>query len=58
MHVELDAKVVDTINRILNTGNKAVIQRSKDGVIVMEERRKIHYRSDTGNLSQQQKENC
>lgn len=58
MHVELDTQAVEAINRILNKGNKAVIQRSKNGVIVMEERRKIQYRSDLGNLSQQQKEGC
>lgn len=43
MIVRLDEKAVEAVNEILRRGNKAVIQRQGDGVIVMEEKRKIQY---------------
>ena len=45
MQPKLDGQAIDAINRILKNGNKAVIQRCKDGIIVMEEVRHIKYRS-------------
>lgn len=47
MKAKLDCKAVETIEQIVNRGNKAVIQRSGHGLIVMEERRQIKYRNDT-----------
>lgn len=43
MTVSIDNKAIDAIIEIVNRGNKAVIQRSGSGVIVMEEKRKIRY---------------
>lgn len=45
MQPKLDDNAIDAINRILKNGNKAVIQRCKDGIIVMEEVRHIKYRT-------------
>lgn len=44
MKVELTPEVIKAIESIVNYGNKAVIQRKGDGVIVMEERRTIRYK--------------
>lgn len=43
MEVKLDEKAVAEIERILKNGDKAVIQRKKDGYIIMAERRIIKY---------------
>ena len=43
MIVELTDKAIATVEDILRKGNKAVIQRMGDGVVVMEEKRKIQY---------------
>jgi len=41
--VSITCEAIETIIEIVNRGNKAVIQRSGEGVIVMEEKRKIKY---------------
>ena len=45
--VELKAVIsedaIKTITEIINSGNKAVVQRNGTGVIVMMEKRKIQY---------------
>ena len=43
MTVSITAEAIEAIMEIVNRGNKAVIQRSGGGVIVMEEKRKIKY---------------
>ena len=45
MIVKIDKDAVTAIETILKHGNKAVIQRSGNDVIVMEEKRKIAYRT-------------
>lgn len=49
MIVDIDKNAVEAIKAIVNRGNKAVIQRSKDGIIVMEEKRTIKYQNATPN---------
>ena len=44
MKATINAEIVKIIEGIVNHGNKAVIQRSGTGVIVMEEKRQIRYR--------------
>ncbi len=39
----LNDKAVEAIETILKKGDKAVIQRSREGVLIMEEKRKITY---------------
>ena len=46
MNPQLDEKAVEEINRILKNGNKVVIQRRKDDIIIMEETRKIKYTTE------------
>ena len=43
MQVKLDDKVKEAVEAILRRGNDAVIRRKGDGVIVLEEKRKIVY---------------
>lgn len=43
MQVKLDDKVKEAVEAILQRGNDAVIRRKGDGVIVLEEKRKIIY---------------
>ena len=43
MTISLNSDALKTIEDIVNRGNKAVIQRSGEDVIVMEEKRKIKY---------------
>ena len=43
--MNLDENAIRAIERVLKNGNKAVVQRTKDGVIVMEEKRTIQYRN-------------
>lgn len=43
MTVEITREAIATIETIVNHGNKAVIQRSGSGIIVMEEKRQIKY---------------
>lgn len=43
MIAEITEEAIATIKTIVNHGNKAVIQRSGTGVIVMEEKRQIKY---------------
>ena len=43
MKVKITDEVLKVIESIVNHGNKAVIQRRGDGVIVMEEIRHIKY---------------
>lgn len=43
MEVKLDDKAVAAIEQILKNGDKAVIQRKKDGLVVMAEKRIIKY---------------
>lgn len=45
MQPTLDEKAIEAINRILKEGQKAVVQRCKDGIIVMKEERHIKYRT-------------
>lgn len=44
MKVKITDEIAKTIETIVNHGNKAVVQRSGHGVIVMEEKREIKYR--------------
>lgn len=44
MKATINAEIVKIIESIVNHGNKAVIQRSGTGVIVMEEKRQIRYK--------------
>ena len=39
----LNDRAVEAIEAILKKGDKAVVQRSKDGVLIMSEHRKIQY---------------
>lgn len=39
----LTDQAVEAIEMILKKGDKAVVQRNKDGVLIMEEKRKIQY---------------
>ena len=43
MIAELTEEAISTIKNIVNHGNKAVVQRTGKGVIVMEEKRQIKY---------------
>lgn len=43
MRVKLDDQVKEAVEAILHRGNDAVIRRKGDGVIVMEEKRRIVY---------------
>lgn len=45
MKVQIDRQAVQTIERILNSGNDAVVRRRKGGIVVLEEERKIKYQS-------------
>lgn len=45
MKVDIDPSLISVIERIVNNGNKAVIQRQGTGVIVMEEVRTIRART-------------
>jgi len=44
---KIDDIAIKAILTIVNKGNKAIIQRCKDGIIVMEEKRTIKYRNAT-----------
>ena len=50
MAVKIDIQVIAAVEEILKRGNDAVIRRKGDGVIVLEEKRKIVYKplSDRG----------
>lgn len=43
LKAEITEEAIEAIKTIVNHGNKAVIQRSGSGIIVMEEQRKIKY---------------
>ena len=45
MIAEITKEAVDAIKSIVNHGNKAVVQRTGEGVIVMEEKRQIKYKT-------------
>ena len=45
MDVSITCEAIETIIEIVNRGNNAVVKRSEDGVIVMEEKRKTKYRN-------------
>ena len=44
---KIDDIAIKAILAIVNKGNKAIVQRCKDGIIVMEEKRTIKYRNAT-----------
>ena len=47
MKAVITAEAVKTIETIVNHGNKAVVQRNGAGIIVMEEKRQIKYRTQS-----------
>lgn len=47
MVVKLNSDAVTAIEAILKKGDKAVIQRNGSDVIVMAEKRKVEYRTDS-----------
>ncbi len=49
MRVKLNEQAVLEIETILKRGNKAVVQRQKDGFIILEEKREIKYRDTEPN---------
>lgn len=46
MVVKVSDDGVAAIEAILRRGNKAVVQRDREGIIVFEEKRKIEYSTD------------
>lgn len=52
MIVKLNDRAVTEIETILKRGNKAVIQRRGDGIIILEEKRQIKYESAVPNGAQ------
>ena len=40
---ENDTQVIEIINQILLRGNDAIIRRKKDGIVILEESKKIKY---------------
>jgi hypothetical protein len=47
--VKLNDKAVAEIETILKRGNKAVVQRQRDGFIILEEKREIKYKDTMPN---------
>ena len=45
MRVQIDREAVQTIERILNSGNDAVVRRRRDGIVILAEERKIKYQT-------------
>jgi hypothetical protein len=45
--VKLNEEAVNAVELILKRGSKAVVQRNGQDIIVMEEKRKIEYRTDS-----------
>ena len=45
--VKIDDKAVAAIEAVLKKGNRAVVQRRGQSIIVMEEERKIRYDTDS-----------
>ena len=45
MVVKLNNEAIAAVELILKRGNKAVVQRNGQGIIIMEEKRKIEYRN-------------
>ena len=43
MSVEIDRVAIEVIQAILIRGNDAVVRRKKDGIVILEDSRKIQY---------------
>lgn len=41
--VKIDGKAIEVITMILHRGNDVVIRRKKDGIVILEESKKIQY---------------
>ena len=53
MVVKLNDDAVTAVELILKRGNKAVVQRNGQDIIIMEEKRKIEYRTTDSNGSRE-----
>jgi len=41
--VKIDARALEIIEQILREGNDVIIRRKRDGVVILEDRKKIKY---------------